>query len=207
MSRRNHFANIRIDGIVGGVRKGFRIGGGRDANNDFHLFENVTVANYRDVAYSIENSQVYGVTFLNCLFEGGPSSQVGVATDRGSGKGGNFSWIGGGGGGNKIADFSIGDPNNGPISIVNAIFETSARLLKTGGPSGASFLFRVEGIRRRPADGSRFADRLRSEQAAEGIMESRRFSQRRPFRLREQCRNACSRDTALHRPTTDQNDR
>jgi len=147
VSRHNTFVAIRVDGVTSGVRVGFRIGGGVDANNDFHHFEDVTVANYRDVAYSLENTQVYGITFVNCLFEGGSKGQVGVATDRAAGKGGNFAWIGGGGGNNQMADFSFGDPNNGVISITDAVFESSARFLKTGGPSGASFLLRVEGIR------------------------------------------------------------
>ena len=142
------FVDLRINGITGGIRKGIQIGGGGiDANNDFHLFENVSVANYSDVAFSLENSQVFGIMFVNCSFDGGPRSQVGVATDRAGGKGGNFSWTGGSGSHNQTADFSIGDPNNGGVSITDGIFERSARFLKTGGPSGASFLFRVEGVR------------------------------------------------------------
>jgi hypothetical protein len=142
-SKHNMFVDLRIDGITHGVRKGFQIGGaGVDANNDFHLFENVIVGNYANVAYSVENSQVYGLLFINCLFVSSDAGQVGVATTQG-----NFAWIGGGGGGNKTADFSFGGPNNGPVLITNAILESSARFLRTGGPSGASFTVEVSGIR------------------------------------------------------------
>jgi len=148
-SRHNMFVNLRIDGITRGVWKGFQVGGapGIDANNDFHLFENVIVANYANIAYSIENTQVYGLIFVNCLFLGNRSGQIGVATDQNVGKGGTFSWIGGGGGNNQVVDFSLGDPNSGAISITNAISEKSDRFLRTGGPSGASFLLEISGVR------------------------------------------------------------
>src|SRR5262249_43935469 len=97
--------------------------------------------------YSIENTQVYGVLFLGCSFDGGTRSLVGVATDRASGKGGNFTWIGGSGAGNQLADFSIGDPNGGAITIRDRIFERSARFLQTGGPSGAPFAVIIDGVR------------------------------------------------------------
>ena len=148
-SKHNMFVNLRIDGIKGGVRKGFQIGGapGIDANNDFHLFENVTVANYANVAYSIEDTQVYGLLFVNCLFLGNETGQIGVATNQNANKGGSFSWVGGGGGNNKVVDFYLGDPNNGPISITNATFESSARFLQTAGPSGAPLMVEVSGVR------------------------------------------------------------
>jgi hypothetical protein len=148
VSRHNVFAGIRIDGVTGSIRKGIQIGGGGvDANNDFHSFENVVVVNYADVAYSLENSQVYGILFVNCLFGGGAKGRVGVATNRAAGKGGNFTWMGGGGGGNQVADFVLGDPNGGAVAITNAIFESSARFVQTAGPSGASSLVSIDGVR------------------------------------------------------------
>lgn len=148
VSRHNTFVGVRVDGVTGGVRKGFQIGGGGvDANNDFHSFENVAVVNYSDVAYSLENTQIYGIVFRNCLFEAGVRGRVGVATSRSAGKGGSFAWLGGGGGGNEIADFSLGDPNNGAVAITQAIFESSARFLQTNGPSGASSLVVIDGVR------------------------------------------------------------
>lgn len=147
-SKHNMFVALRVDGVTHGVRKGFQIGGaGPDENNDFHLFENVVVANYSNIGFSIEHTQVYGLLFVNCLFLGGDVSQIGVATDQNKGKGGNFAWQGGGGAGNKVADFSLGAPNSGAISIANAIFETSARFLRTAGPSGAPFLLDISSIR------------------------------------------------------------
>ena len=148
-SKHNSFVNLLIDGITRGVVKGFQIGGapGIDSNNDFHLFQNCIVANYAGIAYSLENTQVYGVVFINSLFLGNQSGQIGVATDQNSVKGGTFTWIGGGGGNNQVVDFSLGDPNSGGISIRNAIFEKSARFIRTGGPSGASFLFEISGVR------------------------------------------------------------
>jgi Pectate lyase superfamily protein len=147
-SKHNMFVNLRINGVTRGIRKGFQIGGGGvDANNDFHVFENCTVENYSNVAYSIENTEVYGLLFINCLFMGNEGGQIGVATNQYAGRGGNFSWVGGGGGNNQIADFYIGVPNSGPISIANAVFERSARFLKTDGPSGVSGMVEVAGIR------------------------------------------------------------
>jgi hypothetical protein len=148
-SKHNSFVNLLIDGVTRGVVKGFQIGGapGIDSNNDFHLFQNCIVANYSGIAYSLENSQVYGVVFINSLFLGNQSGQIGVATDQNAVKGGTFTWIGGGGGNNQVADFSLGDPNSGGISIRNAIFEKSARFIRTGGPSGASFLLEISGVR------------------------------------------------------------
>jgi pectate lyase-like protein len=148
-SKSNTFANLRIDGVTRGVAKGFRIGGapGIDANNDFHVFRNCIVANYSAIAYSLEDTQIYGVEFINSMFLGNASGQIGLATDQHYGKGGTFTWSGGGGGNNQIADFSLGDPNSGGIAIKNAVFEKSARFVRTGGPSGASFLLKIDGVR------------------------------------------------------------
>jgi hypothetical protein len=148
-SKHNSFVNLLIDGITRNVGKGFQIGGtpGVDANNDFHLFQNCIVANYSRIAYSLENTQVYGVVFINSMFLGNASGQIGVATDQNLYKGGTFTWIGGGGGNNQVADFSLGDPNSAGISIKNAVFEKSARFIRTGGPSGASFLLEISGVR------------------------------------------------------------
>jgi hypothetical protein len=148
-SKHNSFVNLLIDGITRNVGKGFQIGGtpGVDANNDFHLFQNCIVANYSRIAYSLENTQVYGVVFINSMFLGNASGQIGVATDQNLYKGGTFTWIGGGGGNNQVVDFSLGDPNSAGISIKNAVFEKSARFIRTGGPSGASFLLEISGVR------------------------------------------------------------
>jgi hypothetical protein len=148
-SKHNTFANLRIDGITRGVAKGVRIGGapGIDANNDFHLFQNCIVANYSGIAYSLENTQIYGVEFIDSMFLGNTSGQIGVATDQHFGKGGTFTWSGGGGSNNQIADFSLGDPNSGGIAIKDAVFERSARFIRTGGPSGVAFLLKIDGVR------------------------------------------------------------
>jgi hypothetical protein len=148
-SKNNTFANLHIDGVNRGVVKGFRIGGapGIDANNDFHLFRNCIVSSYSGIAYSLEDTQVYGVQFIDSLFLGNGSGQIGLATDQHFGKGGTFTWTGGGGGNNQIADFSLGDPNSGGIDIKNAVFERSARFIRTGGPSSVSFLLKIDGVR------------------------------------------------------------
>jgi hypothetical protein len=148
-SKHNSFVNLHIDGTTRGVVKGFQIGGspGIDANNDFHLFQSCVVSNYAGIAYSLENTQVYGLVFINSLFLGNASGQIGLATDQNGNKGGTFAWIGGGGANNQVADFSLGDPNSGSISITNAIFEKSARFIRTGGPSSASFLLEISGVR------------------------------------------------------------
>jgi hypothetical protein len=139
----NQFENVFMDGTAeGGLGYGFRIavGGGGDANNEFHDFIRCNVANYR-IAYSIEHSQSHTNRFYSCGFAGNGLGEAGVRTVDGS-----FYWYGGGGGGNRVADFLLGTPNV-TVSIINGNFEASARLLATAGPTGARWPILVQGVR------------------------------------------------------------
>jgi hypothetical protein len=55
--------NLEIDTCV-------YIGGGLDANNDFHAFHNCEFANYRENGVVIAASQAYGIQFVNCRIGG-----------------------------------------------------------------------------------------------------------------------------------------
>ena len=140
----NHFQRIIINGTnKGGLTNGFRVakGAGGDNNNDFHEFLRCQVRSYQGYGYSIEHSQSHTNRFYSCTFSGYSFGLAGVRTKHGS-----FSWYGGGGGGNTVADFLLGSPNV-LISIINGNFEDSARLLSTGGPTGASWPIHIQGVR------------------------------------------------------------
>ncbi len=140
----NHFQRLIINGKAkGGLTNGFRLskGAGGDNNNDFHEFIRCQVRNYLGYGYSIEHSQSHTNRFHSCTFSGNSAGLAGVRTTHGS-----FSWFGGGGGGNMIADFSLGSANV-TISIINGNFEDSRCLLVTGGPTGARWPILLQGIR------------------------------------------------------------
>ena len=140
----NHFQRIVINGTKkGGLTNGFRIaeGAGGDNNNDFHEFLRCQVRNYHGYGYSVEHSQSHTNRFYSCTFSGYSFGLAGVRTTHGS-----FSWYGGGGGGNTVADFLLGSPNV-LISVINGNFEDSARLLTTGGPTGARWPIHIQGVR------------------------------------------------------------
>jgi hypothetical protein len=140
----NHFQRIIINGTnKGGLTNGFRVakGAGGDNNNDFHEFIRCQVRNYQGYGFSIEHSQSHTNRFYSCTFSGYEFGRAGVRTTHGS-----FSWYGGGGGGNTVADFVLGSPNV-LISIINGNFENSARLLTTKGPTGARWPIHIQGVR------------------------------------------------------------
>ena len=140
----NHFQRLIINGKAkGGLTNGFRLakGAGGDNNNDFHEFIRCQIRNYQGYGYSVEHSQSHTNRFHSCTFSGYGFGRAGVRTTHGS-----FSWFGGGGGGNTVADFSLGSANV-TISIINGNFEDSRRLLITGGPTGARWPILLQGIR------------------------------------------------------------
>ena len=147
---RTTLQNIVIDGTnAGGLEFGvrFALGGGGDNNNDFHVLEKVSVNNYSQAGFSLESAQSKAILFEGCVVSGNGIGEDGVATWRGVGtKGGSFTWIGGGGGGNLHADFHLGDAN-APVSISGASFENSSMLLDTEGPSGAMWPVRIRDTR------------------------------------------------------------
>ena len=140
----NLFQNLLINGTdAPGLRYGFRVAQGTsgDANNDFHEFIRCKVKNYAKAAFTVEHSQSHTNRFYSCSFNGYRRGEAGVRTRHGS-----FSWFGGGGGGNTVADFDLGAANV-TISIINGNIEDSTRLVRTGPPSGAPWPILIQGVR------------------------------------------------------------
>lgn len=138
------FRDLILQGsAAGGLGKGFKCiaGSGGDANNDFHYWDNVIVNNYGAAGWSFEHSQSKAHQLTHCIFAGNFAfSQCGVATNLNAGQGGAFSMRDFAGGGNNVADFSIGDAND-YIVLETGRTEESARFLDValGNSSGASF--------------------------------------------------------------------
>lgn len=123
----NRFERVVIDGAAGLLGKGIACTiapGGGDRNNDFHVFEQVSVSYVSIAGFSIEHGQskshkFFGSAASHCM--------RGVTTIFGTGNG-SFYWMGGGMGGNTRADFELGGPDDG-IAIQNLYSEGSARFL------------------------------------------------------------------------------
>lgn len=139
----NQFEHLMVNGTQEGLQYGFRVakGSGGDRNNDFHEFVRCKVRNYTKAGFTVEHSQSHTNRFYSCSFNAYSRGEAGVKTVDGS-----FSWFGGGGGGNTVADFVLGKPNV-IISVINANFEDSARLLLTGPSSGAAWPIMIQGVR------------------------------------------------------------
>jgi pectate lyase-like protein len=144
VSRHNVFRQLDLDGTNGGLGKGVQIGGGVDANNDFHRFEDCAVSNYADAAFALEGAQVYEILFDNCLAVGWNAAPASAGVRA---LAGNFHWRGGGAGNHTDADFVIWSSNSAFDTIENSTFESSTRWLRTMGPSGAFLGMRLESCR------------------------------------------------------------
>jgi len=144
VSRHNVLRQVMLDGTNGGLRRGVQIGGGVDANNDFHHFDDCTVSNYTDAAFTLEDSQIYEVMFDNCLAVGWSAAPASAAVRAFAG---NFHWYGGGAGSHTDADFVVWGSNSAIDSVQGATFEGSNRFVRTMGPSGAFLGMRLESCR------------------------------------------------------------
>lgn len=140
------FDRLSID-CAGRVAKAVRISG-VDAQNDFHHFSHCQFITYTLAGVSMEASQIYHIRFDQCNFKGYGMGDYGITTGfaGGSGVGGSFHVNGGLFAGHKEADFYLGVPSPGPITIDNIDSEASARLLVTRGSSASAWV-RVSGIR------------------------------------------------------------
>lgn len=154
VSTHMHFQSIVINGMsAGGLEKGFRTiaTDGFDGNNDLHSFYDVAVSNYGVAAWSFEHPQSKQHRLISCSFIGNQRGLAGVTTAQGKGSqgngraGGSFIAIGLVGGGNSIADFDLGAPND-TVVIVGGRFEESARLLQTGPADGNAFAVTIMGV-------------------------------------------------------------
>lgn len=128
----NTLSNVIINCTApGGCNYGVRWKAGGTGNNDMSTVINSRVANYSNAAFQIDGSQSVGHLFINNACNGNATGQYCVQSVNG-----NFHWIGGGGGGNTIADFEIQNPNR-EIDITGFDSEDSARLLETTSLGGA----------------------------------------------------------------------
>lgn len=147
---RNEFRDIVLNGTrPGGLGKGFQfaLGKGGDANNDLNSFINVEVVAYTAAAWSFEQSQSKDNQMFGCSFNGEGFGKYGVTTALGpKGRGGSFMWYGGSGGGNTVADFYLGAPDDA-ILISGGDFEGSFRLLETAGSSSNAWPVEIDGVR------------------------------------------------------------
>jgi len=134
------FSQIVCEGTnLNGMTYGFNVsgtGGGGDANNDFHYFENCTCYNYKDAGWYVAATQAYGLILTNCGMVSANGAS-GSAAFFHAGNGGSVQIIGGGGGNNTYADFVFAGPGR-PVNITNYASEGSAAFLRTEG-TGSSF--------------------------------------------------------------------
>jgi hypothetical protein len=138
---------IIVEGVDGiGMNYGFRLGvPGLSVgdNNEFHQFNRVGVNNYKIAAFSIEQAESKSNSFNDCGFSGNSVGEFGVVTALNGGVGGSFIWRGGGGGGNTIADFYLGQVDDF-ISIKDFNTEGSARLLESDAAASAPWTVTLE---------------------------------------------------------------
>jgi hypothetical protein len=152
------YRNVKMNGTnTGGLIKGMRWcigddcgGAGPDGNNDVDLIDGVQVANYTNCAFSIEGTQSKAHQFTGqSFFAGNQIGQRGVCTTQAANplrNSGSYHWQGGAGGGNTVADFDLGNPND-TITIRDFNLENSARLLQTGPVSSSTFPLTISGGR------------------------------------------------------------
>jgi hypothetical protein len=157
-STHRHIYNVIINGTAaGGLGKAIRWcigddcgGAGADNNNDVDRIDSVLASNYTNAAFSLEGTQVQGIEFYGSQMLGNGIGARGVATTQAANlnrNAGSFAWYGGGGGGNSVADFDLGAPNNA-ILISGGTWESSNRLLSAGvNPGGSAWPITIMGGR------------------------------------------------------------
>lgn len=167
----NVFQYVTVECVNGGCINGIRLaqGAGGDNNNDFNTFQHVAVHNVSNACARIEHAQS-----KTNIFEDFDCSNNGVGKyiiqthPRGS-----FVCERCRGGGSTVADFWLADGTD-YVAIRNGNFEGSARLLVTGGPSGAPFPVAIENVRwannHLHADGRAIIFQLRGPLRVEGSL-------------------------------------
>lgn len=146
LATRNSFFDIAVDGEAGDLGTAFKVGDGLDANNDFHVFQDVIVSGYRNNGFEVVNTQIFNLVFLDCWANGfvpesGNTSQVGLLLGAGT-----LSWFGGGGRNHAVADMNLATHGNAPVIVSRANFENSASLLKNGGPNQILIFMNLDSV-------------------------------------------------------------
>jgi hypothetical protein len=70
VSTHNVLENVIIGGNALELQNCVRIGGGNDANNDFHELRGCDLANYGNAGVAVEGTQAFGIVIDNCRING-----------------------------------------------------------------------------------------------------------------------------------------
>ena len=136
---KNVFNLIQIEGTsLNALTYGVFIsagGGGGDANNDFHQFNDCTVYNYTNSGFYSDGTQMYGIMAINCSFTAASSATASCSFTHNA-NGGSLYVYGGGSANNTYTDFLMTGPGR-PTTIQGFISENCASFLRTTG-SGAA---------------------------------------------------------------------
>ena len=155
-NRNVRFSNLVIDGLtnglvtgikfdagvcVGGLRDGLMCSGSGDcsggacaldSNNDQATIEHVLVANYSGQGLYLNHSQSMGHRLYG--FDARANSGGGHYSVRC--ESGAFSWFGGFASNADVSNVYLGNASSEPVTVVGVQFESSAKMLTTGGPAG-----------------------------------------------------------------------
>jgi hypothetical protein len=129
VSSGNKYENI----IISGANKGWQFTAGAlgDVGNDVNMFVNCLVRGYGTAAWSFEHYNSVAHLILGGGCAGAGVGKRCVATNQGPGnQGGSFSWIGGSGYGNTVADFDLGEVAGSPMVIQGFHGEDSVRFIR-----------------------------------------------------------------------------
>lgn len=151
ISTRDSLFDVEVNGEAGDLKTAIKVGDGLDANNDFHVFQQVVVGGYTDYGFNVANTQIFNLVFLDCQANGfapgsAKASQVGIHLAAGT-----LSWFGGGGRNHTVADMNLATHGNAPVIVSGASFEGSARLLTNGGPNQVLVFMQLDGVKYRSA--------------------------------------------------------
>lgn len=122
----NRIFNSSFEG-QGNTAYGVIIGGpgAVDANNEFNVFDQVSVYGYTEAGFYAPNSQAFGTLMMNCTTSGQGVGKYGLDT---GGVGASIRWIGGSFDHNTAADMRLGRTSQAHI-IDGPQSESSARFL------------------------------------------------------------------------------
>ena len=142
ISSANHLDHVKVECTNGGCNYGIRMAlGAGDANNEFHRFTFMSIANVAHACARIDHSQS-----KHHLFEDFNCSNNNLGEYVIQNMHGSFHCIRCTGGHSTLADFLINESFDQMV-IDSGDFEGSKRLLVTGGPSGGSLPVTIRNTR------------------------------------------------------------
>ena len=139
----NTVENVFVECVNGGCTDAIRmaVGAGGNNNNDFNAFKHVSVNNVANSCGKIEHSQS-----KHNVFEDFACGNNGIGAHIIEVVAGSFHCVRCQGGYSTGADFYMADTSDG-VLVLEGNFEGSARLLETGGPSGAPYPVTIQSTR------------------------------------------------------------